>query len=330
MSGARRADLEALERGLGWLAENQNVETGTFPQGDRYVPVATTALGALAFMAHGSLPGDGPFGDEVERAIRYLVRQTDLSGGSPTEGYVSNQGSDWGRAHAHGFATLALAQAYASSPRNVRAAEVGVALEKAVGLIERVQSLEGGWYYKPVRTLEHENSVTIGYVQALRAARNAGIEVDRNVVAKALDYIKRCQNEDGSFRYGLALGHKHTVGLTAASMVTLNAIGEYSGPEIERGQAYLYRQLWAEPDGIGRRGQVQWPYYERLYVAQALWQSGDERLFERWWADVREGVLANQFEDGGWRDSTYGDTYATTMNCLVLAMPLGFLPIFQR
>jgi hypothetical protein len=41
-------------------------------------------------------------------------------------------------------------------------------------------------------------------------------------------------------------------------------------------------------------------------------------------------VLGAQRDDGSWGDARFGDVYATAMNCLVLAVPEGLLPIFQR
>ena len=86
---------------------------------------------------------------------------------------------------------------------------------------------------------------------------------------------------------------------------------------------------------VGRRTvdperNVHFPYYRRLYIAQALWQLADTRQFEEWFASELPRMLRAQDEDGSWRDRTYGDCYATAMNCLVLALPEGLLPIFQR
>lgn len=41
-------------------------------------------------------------------------------------------------------------------------------------------------------------------------------------------------------------------------------------------------------------------------------------------------MLTSQREDGSWHDDRFGDVYATATNCLVLALPEGLLPIFQR
>lgn len=330
------AALAALDRGLAYLAARQaSQEDGSLPQDDQaeFVPLAVTALASLAWMAGGSQPDRGPHGEQVGRAIDYLVRRANVVESSDLYGYMSDGGT--GRIHAHGFATLALSQAWSMSPRTVRGKKIARTLEAAVRLIERAQVHEGGWYYEPRRTLQHENSTTICVVQALRAARNAGIRVDPAVIARAVDYVKRTQNPDGSFRYGLEQDAA-TVAITAAAVATLNATGEYTGKPITSGIQWMLArlELRAEAERESSRAfyslQSKFPYYERLYVAQALWQNPDARLFERWWADERARVLGDQNEDGSWSSPRWGASYATAMNCLVLALPLGGLPIFQR
>jgi hypothetical protein len=65
-------------------------------------------------------------------------------------------------------------------------------------------------------------------------------------------------------------------------------------------------------------------------LAQALWQLSEQTHFQRWFEDERKRILSEQESAGLWRDDRYGDAYATAVNCLVLALPEGVLPIFQR
>ncbi|HVS18217.1 MAG TPA: hypothetical protein VMT18_06425, partial [Planctomycetota bacterium] len=253
--------------------------------------------------------------------------RTDLVPGSPTFGYISSQGDAQSRMHGHAFAAVALAQAWSMSARTARGKRLGEALTAAVALMERSQGLEGGWMYEPRRTIEHENSVSVVIVQALRAARDAGVAVDGEVIARAVAYIRRCQLEDGSFRYSLGSGET-SVALTAAGLTTLNSAGVYEGPEIDRAIEALWRRLGLREDDPDKP--ARFPYYERFYLAQALWQHSDLRLYERWVSLELERVLAAQSADGSWSDAQFGSCYATAMNCLFLAIPDGLLPIFQR
>ena len=321
----------ALEKSLACLAKLQAGSLdGSFPNStaEHAVPVAVAALCALAYMAGGSTPDRGPQGSELSRVIDYLVTRCDLAPGSTHRGYISSDGDELSRMHGHGFATLALAEAAAMSPSTPRGARVQAALEAAVHLIETSQGSEGGWEYQPRPTYEHENSVTVCLVQALRGAHGAGVHVDPTVIARAVEYIRRCQSEDGSFRYALNQ-NRTSAALTAASIATLNATGVYDGPSIARGLDYLARELAAR-DGEHEIGESRYPHYERLYVAEALWQASDTRLWETWRAKTVAQLESEQLPDGSWPDAQFGAAYATAVNSLVLAIPLGLLPVFQR
>ena len=62
-----------------------------------------------------------------------------------------------------------------------RRPEIREKLQKAVRLIINTQNNEGGWRYQPVRA-DADLSVTICQINALRAARNAGIFVPKETV----------------------------------------------------------------------------------------------------------------------------------------------------
>ncbi|MCH2107344.1 MAG: terpene cyclase/mutase family protein [Planctomycetes bacterium] len=324
------AGRAALERALDWLAKEQEQQPdGSLPTtGARQeAPLAVTSLAALAWMAGGSTPERGPHGAPLAAAIDYLLGRVELSPDSKTTGYISDSRDQLSRMHGHGFATLALAEAYAMSPRSPRGRRIERALKLAIIRIESSQGTEGAWYYSPERSLEHEGSVTIALVQALRAARNSGLQVNQEVIKRAVDYVRRSQAEDGSFRY--AIGHEETsVALTAAAISTLNATGIYSGQEVVRGYASIQRELIAR-ETLTIKSPA-FPVYERLYLAQAYWQHPDRALFERWFHEERERLIAAQERSGAWRDTRFGSSYATATNALVLALPESLLPIFQR
>jgi hypothetical protein len=325
--GPTAADVarrEAIERGLAWLANAQGHD-GSFsrPSGVsvQHAPIGIAALGTLAFLAGGSSPGRGPYGRETRALVDYLLNHVDLAPRSPRYGYCSEQGDPMSRMHGHGFATLALAEAYGMGPRDPR---LETALVAAVDCIARSQSPEGGWHYEP-RPVNHEGSVTICVVQALRAARNAGIQVDPAVVHRAEDYVLALRNDAGFFRYQLD-SEKSSIALTAAGVATLNAAGRYDDAIIRDATDAIHRGLEAR----GGAPADEFPHYERLYLAQAFYQLPDRAQFERWFAAEAQALLRRQEVDGRWTDPTYGDAYATAVTVLVLALPDGLLPIFQR
>jgi len=336
--GDRVATRAAIARGLRFLAKQQAGQSdGSVPSvGSQPARLAVTALGALAYMSAGNTLGRGPHGAELTRAVDYLLTHTELDPTTSRRGYISDAADPNSRMHAHGFAALALAEAYGTSPRSDRGARIAESLQAAIAIMESSQTSEGGWFYDPVRGVEHEGSVTIALVQAMRAAKNCGLRVQPETITKAVDYVRRSQADSGAFRY--AIGNDQvTVALTAAAISTLNATGRYHGSEIQQGFDYIDRELRLRAESPKRDSKllppgslIPFPYYERLYLAQAYWQSPDRTRFDRWYEAESEALLRTQAEDGSWSDPRFGPTYATAINILVLALPDQLLPIFQR
>jgi hypothetical protein len=292
-------------------------------------------------MGAGSTPGRGPHGAVLATTIDRLLDRSELDPDAAAPGYLAQDGDGLSRMHGHGFAALALAEAWTASPKSPRGARIAHALPLAVRCIERTQGLEGGWWYDPRKSLEHEGSITITLAQALRSAHGAGVRVEPGTIARAIEYVKRSQKEDGSFRYALG-DPASSIALTAAALSTLQAAGVYGGRELDEGWDWLFRALaarGAEPslpnplDPSAAGGDARRLYclhYERLYVAQSLWQHADPRVFETWAREETQRILVAQQPDGAWRDPQFGDAYATAMACLFLEVPRGLLPIFQR
>ncbi|MFQ5507062.1 MAG: prenyltransferase/squalene oxidase repeat-containing protein, partial [Planctomycetota bacterium] len=292
-------------------------------------PIAVAALSTLAMMSLGEVPGRTPAGRNVEAGIRYLLDNQDLEKSSKSYGYIADGRDLYSKMHGHGYATMALAEAYGMlTPHRdapVTHRELKLALEAAVSCIERSQGETGGWYYDPT-PISHEGSITICLVQALRAARNAGIAVDAAVVRKAVGYVERSQKPDGSFRYMLG-DNRSSIALTAAAVATLEAAGQFDNPSLVKGRSYLLRHR-SSPRGLGSGS---YPYYRKLYLAQALFFARDLSAFRRWYTlAVSECEATRKPDSGRWSSHRYGEAYATAMNILVLAMPLQYLPIHQR
>ncbi len=331
---------KAVSRGLEWLASPESFvrRDGSFLLGDAEnpAPVAITAIAVLSFLAHGEQEGRGKYGHIISSGIDYLLKHQVNSPGRVEDGYFRADNDKLSRTHGHGYATLCLAEALGTAgyleDSPIQEKDIRSSLIKAVRFIERIQGPSGGWYYYPYRDPEsHEGSVTICLVQALRAARNAGIYVDYKVIEKAEKYVKRLQKPNGSFRYMLG-STRSTMALTAAAIATLNMAGLYDDPAIEKGMRWLKSQepfLFRRRDILGELDTM-FPYYERLYLAQAYWQAGNLSHWKRWFKKEVNYLLSRQKRDGSWKSKKYGSVYATAMNCLVLQMPYNYLPIFRR
>jgi hypothetical protein len=303
---------KAIRDGLAWLARNQNPD-GSFGAGTYRGNIAVTSLCGLAFMASGSSPGRGPFGAQIDKALLYVMDNTSQSG------FIAVAASSThGPMYSHGFGTLFLAEAYGMTHRP----EIREKLQKAVRLIIDSQNVEGGWRYQPVRR-DADLSVTICQINALRAARNAGLYIPKETVAACILYVKRSQNPDGGFRYMLQ-GGASAFPRSAAGVVALQSAGEYDTKEVRDGVAYL-RQYIREIK-LGNR--YSHYYYGHYYAAQAMWLRGGPDWAE-WYPAIRDELVKRQALSGSWSD-TICNEYGTAMALIILQIPNNYLPIFQR
>ena len=303
----------AIENGLTYLAASQH-EDGSFASGGYRGNVAICGLAGLAFMAGGSTPGRGPYGENVTQCVQYLLAHTQESGFISAPGSVSH-----GPMYGHGFAALFLAECYGMSASD----EIREKLGRAIDLIVNTQNTEGGWRYQP-RRLDADISVTICQVMALRAARNAGIEVPNETIDNCIDYVRRSQNPDGGFMY-MVSGGESGFARSAAGVVALHSAGVYEGTELGKGIEYLMKFL----PGQGRSGAGgSYYFYGHYYAVQAMWRQGGEP-WQKWYPAIRDELIGRQRTDGSWM-SPISPEYATAMSCIILQVPNNFLPILQR
>ncbi len=171
-----------------------------------------TALALLAFLASGEDANFGIYSGHIQKALESLIAAQDAK-----TGYIGPS------MYHHGFAMLALAEAYgavderalwpdAKTPRSV-----GQALELAVrtAITSQQKNPKGAWRYSPVAR-EADASVTGAVIIGLLAARNAGIEVPDESIDKAIGYLRSMTDSSGDVSYldvGNTAGHLDGPGL---------------------------------------------------------------------------------------------------------------------
>src|SRR5689334_14720947 len=67
----------AIEKAAAWLAKNQGRDGSWTGGGGQPYNCTMTGLAGLALLSHGDTPGRGKYGDNVLRAVRYLLKQQD-------------------------------------------------------------------------------------------------------------------------------------------------------------------------------------------------------------------------------------------------------------
>ncbi|MCK6475527.1 MAG: terpene cyclase/mutase family protein [Phycisphaerales bacterium] len=264
---------------------------------------------------------DGSFGGDrlVARGLEHILQNCAESGLIATDATT-------GPMYGHGFAALFLGEVYgmtAGGGDTALNARVHSALVKAVRLIQATQNSQGGWRYNPI-PYDADVSVTICQVMALRSARNAGLEVPKETIDNAVEYIRRCQNDDGGFRYQMDQGDSLWP-RSAAGVASLFYAGIYSDAAIDKGLRYVTASAFPGRNDSSRAHY----FYGHYYAVQTMYLAGGQHWAE-WWPAIRKELLDNQQPDGTWNDPSIGDTYGTAMSLIILQMPKRYLPIFQK
>lgn len=307
------ASEAAVQKALSWLAKNQRPD-GSWHTRNYYNNGAVTALACLAFLASGSTPGRGKYGRTITRALGYLLSL------ARADGLIASQQSGNGTMYEHGFATHCLAELYGMTGRR----DLRPKLERAVRLIQAAQNPEGGWRYQPVPR-DADMSVTVCEMVALRAARNAAIPVPKASIEKAVAYMKSCTSPEGGFAYQ---GHgPATPACTGGGALAMMLAGRSSDPAVRSALEYLRRQIAARGFAPGSAGGHF--FYAMYYCTQAMYQAGGA-YWRAWFPPLRDRLVSAQRPDGSWEDLNVGVDYGTAMGALILEVPKGYLPIFQR
>ena len=305
---------KAIERGLNFLVRSQ-VKTGrkrgAFGSNGMSAGVATASLGGLALMCGGHAPGQGPYGRAIDMCTEYVLKNVRETG------YIATRdGGSRENMYGHGFSMLFLSQAYGMT----RKAEIADKLRKAVKLTCKCQNAQGGWRYQPTKS-DADLSITVCQIMGLRGARDSGIDVPDDVRSKCIEYVKKSQNKNGSFRYTMQGGHT-TFAMTAAGVTSLYSAGIYEGKEVETGLEYLMK---FKPTGSQSGGHY---FYSNYYAIQAVWHAGGKH-WDEWYPLIRDQLVKNQTAGGSWRSSEAGEQFGAAMGCIILQMPLNYLPVFS-
>jgi len=289
-------------KGLKFLS-TELVAGRTSSRGERGPGV--TGLAVLAMLAHGDDPNAGPYAVAIHKGIKSILDAADKR-----TGYIGPS------MYHHGFATLALAEAYGS----VKEAGIGTTLQKAVDLIVASQKRNsyGAWRYS-AESNDADTTVSGAQMVALCAARNAGIGVPDEALKKGLQFYKNCQDASGGIGYTSAGGPNVTRTAIGALVFTLAA--QKDTATYKAMANYLKSTGW-------REGHQMATYYMEYYASQAAFQM-DDKAWAEWNAENVKRLAVSQASDGSW-PGTQGPLFSTSAALLSLALNYRFLPIYER
>jgi hypothetical protein len=182
-------------------------------------------------------------------------------------------------------------------------------------------------------------------VQALRAVRNAGIEVPPEAIQRAVVYLEECTNAEGGiiYQYGGGGGGDGRPALTAAAIACGISAGDYfKEPSIQFVKKWFqFCQKRLGTLGGNRTGHDEYTHY---YFAQAVYMLGDDgykKLFPGaketdtlTWTKYRKETFDNlvrtQSADGSWTGGHVGPVFITSVHVCIMQLDKACLPIYQR
>jgi len=326
----------AVDRALRWLAENQG------PAGSwRCKDLGLVSLGALAFLSAGHFPGRSKYGDNVARALDFVLSFARPSG-------LLNIAQPQRDMYNHGLSVFVLTQAF--GVYNDR--RLPDALDKGLKLICNVQCHDGGWKYEAIRDRQgHDLSLTVMQAKALRAGMDMGLEIPPDVVRRAVTYIRRCYRTygmpdgknygsdplaayPGTFTYNgwTPREEDKNVGMSACGAVCLQEFGEYDDFRILRSLDHAIDSFRRFTRPAAKQMPIE--AYAMFYFCQGLYQVGDPR-----WRDiypsVRDMIIQTQDTDGTWKsgrisNNLHSKLFGTAVGVFALSIVNRYLPILQR
>lgn len=301
------------ERGLSWLAAKQNAN-GSWTDGNSGSGVDGICL--MAFLASGEDPNFGRWAPNVKKAVKAIISSQDTK-----TGYLPNS------MYHHGFAMLALAEAYGAVDESMvwlgdekKRRSIAETLDLAIRCAGTSQKKNrfGGWRYTPDST-DADTSVTGAMLMGLLACRNAGMEVSDEVVNAGLEYMRRCTGRDGFVAYSGGFGGMGESMNRSAIATLVSAVSRQK--DNEKYEATL-KHITSR---LEHRDSGHYIEYFRYYMAQALFQ-GDYEAWQKWNAMTVRQLAETQQEDGSFANGSYG----TGMSLLGVALNYRFLPIYER
>lgn len=310
----------AVTKGLDFLAREQRRQGYWEANGGQY-KVAMTALAANAMACEGSTTTRGKYAENISRAVDFLIETSNSSTG------LIGYSRDYHYMYGHGYSMLFLSEIYGEEEDAERRKELRRVLTKAVEFCGNAQTAAGGWGYVSAKDGNgfDEGSTCITQVQGLRACRNAGIPVSKEIIEKAVKYIENCTTPEGGVQYSIRGGGARPA-ITAAAVACMFNSGEYDNEYVKKLLSFCETNVWpghANNDYLGH-----W-HYTHYYYAQVMFRLGEQK-WRKYFDDIGSDIIRKQSPSGAWKEGHVGPVYTTAINATILQLDNGYLPIYSR
>ncbi len=329
--GGNEASEAAVEEAIRWLIRHQSPDGGwshnhVQPECGLQCPDPThrtldgmrasaTGLALLAILGAGYTHKEGPYREEVRKALYFLMQigQETEHGIRFTKPFANDL------MYEQGIATLALCEAYQMTGD----ADLRNTCQEAINFIRYAQSSDGGWGYLPKQS--GDLSIGCWQIMAMKSAAAAGLEVSIYSV-KAFDKFLDSQQSEDKALYGYRSRTPRPSMSAIGMLVRMYRGMGNTNPTLLRGINYLLQIGPSRND----------PYFN-FYASQVLfhqqgagWVTWNERM--------RNMLIASQSKQGHSAGSWFepeqysvvgGRIYCTALNCLTLEVYYRVLPMYQ-
>jgi hypothetical protein len=351
--GGTDASERAVESSLRWLVLHQSSDghwdAGRFGSGNvklndegldtRGAPVkegipgshassGVTALAVLAFLGAGYTHEEGQYAQQVDRALRWLIRQ------QHEDGFLGGEATYFARMYCHAMASYAMAEAYGMQSDPTYDTGLREPLERAiVFILEHQNPNDGGWRYKKGQL--SDMSMFGWQLMALKSAEIAGIGIPERAKSRMVRFLKERSlgTHNGLASYRVLESSSSplppTPAMTAESLFCKQMLGiRRTNPASTEAVEYLLERL-------PKRSETNLYYW--YYGTLAMYQYGGES-WRKWNESLRDQLVAEQLQtgehSGSWDPNgpwgAYGGrVYSTALSTLCLEVYYRFLPLYQ-
>jgi hypothetical protein len=324
--GAGRTRI--VDAALAWLAARQE-PGGGFAQTLSGIngAVCQTAIAGLAWLAGGSDDQEGPYADNVARAVSFVIdnagRTMGMGGAAMPGARGSMDQTNWGYAHAAIF----LGELHARRP----SAKVKRALIAAGTALAERQEASGGWAHgpggpNPLGYLEL-NIVTGLALCGMGLAQQAGCVLPEGVLEKAEAYLK-ASSGGGGVGYSANPGQagQGNIGRSAGCWLGFGTLGLSKSPFAGQMKRWVTRNAGAIQGGHAS-------LMQHVFLAGVAAHALGGKARSAYWEAAERDLILARAPDGSlqprpWRESlsmgtnsdvSFGEVWTTSAWAVVLA-----------
>ena len=237
---------KSIDDGIAFLMRQQRPDGSFQPIAENEPGIS--GLCVMALLSRGHLPGEGPYGEKLTKAINYILSC------QQHDGLIARERQPYHSPYSHGISGLVLSEIYGMS-RPASETRFREVIEKAIVFTSHRYSQpktfpedEGSWRYlrRHRQTGDGDMSVTSWQVMFLRSAKNSGFQVDTRLIDEALAYMKRTYDPvRKTFRYEIHTDEppfNYPRGMAGAGVLSMSLSGEHFSTQAMDAADYVLKR----------------------------------------------------------------------------------------